>query len=100
MKKVLSILLTMLMLLSVMCVAPISTSAAEVEVAQTGANVTSDGTSRLYFNMKAVSWWTAGTNGNGNFAYFFNNSTGIHNKDTVAIDDGGKTMSDYNACCI
>ena len=40
------------------------------------ATITSDGSARLYFNMKAVSWWTAGTNGNGNFAYFFNNSTG------------------------
>lgn len=34
-----------------------------------------DGTEKLYFNMKAVSWWIAGNNGDGNFAYFFNSST-------------------------
>lgn len=39
------------------------------------ATITSDGTARLYFNMSAIDWWTAGTNGNGNFAYFFNSST-------------------------
>ncbi len=38
------------------------------------ATITSDGTARLYFDMSAVSWWTAGTNGNGNFAYFFKDS--------------------------
>ena len=41
------------------------------------ATVTSDGTARLYFHMtNGVSWWNAGTDGNGNFGYFFNNSTG------------------------
>lgn len=40
------------------------------------ATVTSDGTARLYFKMSAVSWWIAGNNGDGNFAYFYNNSTG------------------------
>lgn len=35
------------------------------------------GSERLYFNMNAVSWWKAGSpDGYGNFAYFFNNSTG------------------------
>jgi len=29
-----------------------------------------DGTEKLYFNMKAVSWWICGNNGDGNFAYF------------------------------
>lgn len=48
---------------------------ASVDKAETGATITSDGTARLYFNMKAVSWWTAGSNGDGNFAYFFNSST-------------------------
>ena len=38
------------------------------------ATITSDGTARLYFNMSAVSWWTAGTNGDGNFAYFYGSS--------------------------
>ncbi len=50
-------------------------TSANVDVAETAATITSDGTARLYFNMSAVSWWTAGTNGNGNFAYFFNSST-------------------------
>ena len=39
------------------------------------ATVTFTSDDVLFFNMSAVSWWTAGTNGNGNFAYFFNNST-------------------------
>ena len=39
------------------------------------ATLSSDGTARLYFNMSSVSWWIA-DNGNQNFAYFFNNSTG------------------------
>ena len=34
-----------------------------------------DGTEKLYFKMDAVSWWNCGTDGNQNFAYFFNNST-------------------------
>lgn len=40
------------------------------------ATVTFTADDILFFNMSAVSWWTAGTNGNGNFAYFYNNSTG------------------------
>ena len=40
-----------------------------------GATVTFTSDDVLFFNMNAVSWWTAGTNGNGNFAYFYNNST-------------------------
>ncbi len=39
------------------------------------ATVTFTSDDILYFDMSAVSWWTAGTNGNGNFAYFYNNST-------------------------
>ncbi len=74
-KRGLSLLLTLMMLLSLVTVGIVSSSAAEVELAETGATVTSDGTARLYFNMSAVSWWTAGTNGNGNFAYFFNSSS-------------------------
>ena len=33
-----------------------------------------DGTEKLYFKMDAVSWWNCGTDGNQNFAYFFNGS--------------------------
>ena len=51
-------------------------TSANVDVAETEATVTFTSDDVLFFNMKAVSWWTAGTNGNGNFAYFFNNSTG------------------------
>ena len=42
-----------------------------------GATVTFKSDDFLFFNMNAVSWWTAGTNGNGNFAYFYNNSTNV-----------------------
>lgn len=38
------------------------------------ANITSDGTARLYFKMSAVNWWIAGNNGDGNFAYFYGTS--------------------------
>ena len=39
------------------------------------ATITSDGTARLYFNMKAVSWWIVSSNDGANYAYFFNSST-------------------------
>ena len=70
-KSIVSLLLVVMMLMSVGIA---SISSAVVDLAQVGATITSDGTARLYFNMSAVSWWTAGTNGNGNFAYFFNGS--------------------------
>ena len=60
--RILSLVLAMIMMISSFS---ILASAKEVEVAQTSATVTSDGTARFYFNMKAVSWWTAGSNGNG-----------------------------------
>ena len=49
--RVLSIVLAMLMLFSMFTVAG---TAANVDVANTSASVTSDGTARLYFNMSAV----------------------------------------------
>ena len=55
------------------------------------ATVTSDGTARLYFNIKAVSWWNAGTNGDGNFGYFFNNSTGKNAWSAHAVKYSGDT---------
>ncbi len=64
---------------------------ANVDVAETSATITSDGTARLYFNMAAVSWWTAGTNGSGNFAYFFNNSTGKNAWSAHAVNYSGNT---------
>ena len=84
----LTLLLTLLMLLSS---TTLGLSAAQVELADTGATITSDGTARLYFNMKAVSWWTAGTNGNGNFGYFFNNSTGKNAWSAHAVNYSGDT---------
>lgn len=56
----------------------IADTKANVDISDTSETFTSDGTARLYFNIKAVSWWNAGTDGNGNFAYFFNNSTGYN----------------------
>ena len=55
------------------------------------ANITSDGTARLYFNMSAINWWTAGTNGNGNFGYFFNNSTGKNAWSAHSVKYDGNT---------
>lgn len=55
------------------------------------ATVTSDGTARLYFNIKAVSWWNAGTNGDGNFAYFFNNSTSKNAWSAHSVNYSGDT---------
>ena len=60
-------------------------------IGMNAATVTSDGTARLYFNLKAVSWWNAGTNGNGNFAYFFNNSTGKNAWSAHAVKHSGDT---------
>ena len=60
-------------------------------IGMNAATVTSDGTARLYFNLKAVSWWNAGTNGNGNFAYFFNNSTGKNAWSAHAVQYSGDT---------
>ena len=52
------------------------------------ATVTSDGTARLYFNMSTISWWVA-SNGNGNFGYFFNNSTGKNAWSAHAVKHSG-----------
>ena len=60
-------------------------------IGMNAATVTSDGTARLYFNLKAVSWWNAGANGNGNFAYFFNNSTGKNAWSAHAVQYSGDT---------
>ena len=60
-------------------------------IGMNAATVTSDGTARLYFNLKAVSWWNAGTNGNGNFGYFFNNSTGKNAWSAHAVKHSGDT---------
>ena len=42
-------------------------------IGMNAADITSDGTARLYFNMNAVSWWKS-SNGENNFAYFFKDS--------------------------
>ena len=64
-------------------------TSADVDVAETEATVTFTEDDVLFFNMKAVSWWTAGTNGNGNFAYFFNNSTGANAWSAHAVKYSG-----------
>ena len=53
------------------------------------ATVTFTSDDVLFFNMSAVSWWTAGTNGNGNFAYFYNNSTGKNAWSAHAVQYSG-----------
>ena len=85
-KRVLTLLLTLLMLMSS---TSLGLSAAQVELAETGATVTFTSDDVLFFNMKAVSWWTAGTNGNGNFAYFYNNSTGEYAWSAHAVNYSG-----------
>ncbi len=89
-RSALSLMLTLLMLISASVIG-FSPSAAQIDIAETGATITSDGTARLYFNMAAVSWWTAGTNGNGNFAYFFNNSTNKNAWSAHAVNYSGNT---------
>ena len=60
-------------------------------VTQIGAaNITSDGTARLYFNMSTISWWVANS-GNGNFGYFFNNSTGKNAWSAHSVKYDGNT---------
>ena len=54
------------------------------------ATVTSDGTARLYFNMSTINWWVA-SNGNGNFGYFFNNSTGKNAWSAHSVKHDGNT---------
>ena len=54
-----------------------------------GAAVTFTADDILFFNMSAVSWWTAGTNGNGNFAYFYNNSEGKNAWSAHAVQYSG-----------
>ncbi len=85
-KRTLALILTLLMLLSSGIV---GTLAANVELAETGASITFTADDILFFNMKAVSWWTAGTNGNGNFAYFFNDSTGKNAWSAHAVQYSG-----------
>ena len=54
------------------------------------ADITSDGSARLYFNMSTISWWVA-NNGNGNFGYFFNNSTGKNAWSAHSVKYDGNT---------
>lgn len=61
MKRILSFFMAIVMLAGMMCAALIGISPVEANAAK--ITVTSDGTARLYFNMSAVSWWIAGTNG-------------------------------------
>ena len=80
-RRALSLVLCLLMMFSTLMVGMVSTVNADT--------ITSDGNARLYFNMKAVSWWIAGNNGDGNFAYFFNNSTGVYKWSAHAVKYSG-----------
>ena len=53
------------------------------------ATVTFTADDILFFNMSAVSWWTAGNNGDGNFAYFYNNSEGKNAWSAHAVQYSG-----------
>ena len=57
-------------------------------IGMNAATVTSDGTARLYFNMSTINWWVA-SDGNGNFGYFFNNSTGKNAWSAHAVKHSG-----------
>ena len=59
-------------------------------IGMNAATVTSDGTARLYFNMSTINWWVA-SNGNGNFGYFFNNSTGKNAWSAHSVKHDGNT---------
>lgn len=48
-------------------------SGANMDLAESGASITSDGNAILFINMNAVSWWIADS-GNQNFAYFYGTS--------------------------
>ncbi|MBR3987927.1 MAG: CotH kinase family protein, partial [Clostridia bacterium] len=75
-KRLLAVILTVMMLMSMVTIGMTSASAAKVDLAETGATLNASGNGRLYFNMSAVSWWNTSSAGGGNYAYFFNNSTG------------------------
>ncbi|MGN1137994.1 MAG: starch-binding protein [Ruminococcus sp.] len=72
-RRSISMLLCVLMLFSTLMVGTISTANA--------ASITSDGSALLYFNMGAVSWWSA----TGNFAYFFNSSSNAWSENAVNV---------------
>ena len=59
-------------------------------IGMNAATVTSDGTARLYFNMSTINWWVANS-GNGNFGYFFNNSTGKNAWSAHSVQYDGNT---------
>lgn len=69
-KSTLSVILALMMVLSTMLIGTISTANA----ATTGS-ITSDGSTILYFNMSAVSWWGDDPDNTGKFAYFYESGT-------------------------
>lgn len=82
-RRALSLILCFIMMFSTLMVGMVS--------AANAATISSDGSARLYFNMSAVNWWSAGTNGDGNFAYFFNsnNSKEGWSAHSVQYDNNG-----------
>ena len=62
---------------------------ANVDVAETKATVTYEEGDILFFNMKGESWWETASAGGGNYAYFFNNSTGMNAWSAKAVQYSG-----------
>lgn len=63
MKKVVSVFLCLIMVLSVFEVMPFSASAKEVDIAETGRNIAGNGTDGIYINIEAAPYTTFANNG-------------------------------------
>ncbi len=64
-------------------------TSANVDVAETNATITFDQDDILFFNIKGESWWETASAGGGNYAYFFNNSTGKNAWSAKAVQYSG-----------
>lgn len=86
-KAGLSLVLVLLLLFSTMAT---GLAAVVEELAGTGS-YTSDGTAILFFNMTPsyVDWWNSGTNGDQNFAYFFNDTTNKNAWSAHSVQESG-----------
>ncbi len=102
-KRIVSIVLSLIMIISMLTVAVLPTTAATTEVQDTGATVTFDGTERIYFGNNDDNWWFG--DGSYLFVYFFGTGDawaemkGIGNDDnnTNTTDDGGVYYVDVPA---
>ena len=55
------------------------------------ADITSDGTARLYFNMSAINWWIVQAKDGANYAYFFKSGTSSNAWSAKAVQYNGNT---------